>query len=932
MSKNLLWIGAGKAQEFDFDYTKYTKVIFVDPLLHIAAEEQIKDKEKFVTVQKAVTTRAVNTQQFKLFNNEEFSSFLEPGVLKEIYPNLHVEEILNVETIGIIDLIKEQRITGNENTLVLDLPCLSLDILNELKSKEILTLFQEIYVCAGKESLFINGSDIKTITETLNNAFYEFVSKSNSDLDICTHQFEFNPLLERVHVQKTEILDLQAQIKLVVDTHQELENEKEELKVLLTNSQVAFSEVQTELSARNEQAKHLQDEVENLQAREKADSNKAKELEANLKTANKTVEDYSKQVHDLNLNKESLEAQLLTLEDKLTVQIANTKQLESELQTQQDRAEYLQEETEKLQASKKATTHKIEVLESDLQTANNTVVDYAKQMTDLNLNLENLETKLRTAEGDLTGRIKAAEQLESELKIQQERGKQFQGKINELQASEKEKLDKIEVLEADLKTANKTVKLYSEQINNLNQNKESLEVQLSTAKSDLAARITTVGELENQLEVVQDECENLTKKIESLTGEIQAKTNSIAALETKLSSVSDNATVEIDTLAKDNEKLTSALAEEKARADKAHANEQSLKAVLSEQESHNKQTFEAYESELQELKTKLIKSEEKQKETHGWFASRKQQAEALTKELEALKRENALLASNNETALAVGELENKLTAMLNKQNEDSIEIANALGKHITRCHEEQKSNISSQFELRKLTAFSRIPISTNSYDIDSANLAELSSLVSQNTYDVIIEFGCGLSTVVSASTLQDKAGRGFNNGKYLEDKGNNSEIEKALPKHIVCFEQSSERLKETTGLLSIAGVEAYVDLCHAPMISVGHKDNAKGGELFYDCTEKLLELKRILNNRNANILVVINGPVLDDDNAKYWALPLVLDYFSQADITVFSNGTNSEQVSDLIPQWEDECERRQLTANVKKLKTPKGVTIITIQS
>ncbi|WP_150140283.1 MULTISPECIES: coiled-coil domain-containing protein [Gammaproteobacteria] len=863
MSKHLLWIGAGEAQQFDFDYTKYTKVIFVDPLLHIAAEEQIKDKEKFVTVQKAVTTRAVNTQLFKLFNNEEFSSFLEPGVLKEVYPNLHVEEILNVETIGIIDLIKEQRITGNENTLVLDLPCLSLDILNELKSKEILTLFQEIYVCAGKKSLFINGGDIKTITETLNNAFYEFVSKSNSDIDICTHQFEFNPLLERVHVQKTEILDLQAQIKLVVDTHQELENEKEELKVLLTNSQLAFSEVQSELSATNEKIKHLQDKVE----------------------------DYSKQVNDLNLNKESLESQLLISEEKLTAQTADTKQLQSKLQAQQKRTQYLQEETEKLQASKKTTSHKIEALESDLQTANNTVVDYAKQMTDLNLNIEILETELRTAEGDLAGRIKAAEQLESELKIQQEREKQLQGKINELQASEKEKLDKIEVLEADLKTANKTVKFYSEQINNLNQNEESLEVQLSTAKSELAA------------------------------------------LETKLSSVSDNATLEIDTLTKDNEKLTFALTEEKARADKAHASEQSLKATLSEQESRNKQTNQAYENELQELKTKLKESEEKQKETYGWFASRKQQAEALTEELEVLKRENALLASNNETALAVSELESKLTAMLNKQNEDSIEIANALGKHVTRCHEEQKSNIASQFELRKLTGFSRIPISTNSYDMDSANLAELSSLVSQNTYDVIIEFGCGLSTIVSASTLQDKADRGFNNGKYLEDKGNNSEIEKALPKHIVGFEQSSERLKETTGLLSNAGVEAYVDLCHAPLVSVAHTDSAKGGELFYDCTEKLLELKRILNNRHANILVVINGPFLDDDTkAKYWALPLVLDYFSQADITVFTNGTNSEQISDLIPQWEDECERRQLTANVKKLKTPKGVTIITIQS
>ena len=730
MSKHLLWIGAGTAQSFDFDYSEYSKVILVDPLLQVASQEQFSDEAKFVTVQKAVITETVSKQPFKLFNNEEFSSFLEPTGLKEIYPNLMIEEVLDVETVSIIELIKELQVTGSENSLFLDLPCLSLEILNELKSNDILPLFQQIYICAGKKPLFSSESDIKTITELLNNAFYQFVSEWNSDTDVCTHQFKFNSLLESVHIQKAEISDLKAQIKLVVNTHQDLESDKEELKTLLTNSQIAFNEAQAELHVANEKERNLQEIIENLRD------------------------------------------------------------------------------------------------------------------------------------------------------------------------SEKVYLDKIKIL-----------------------------------KSDLSAKVTTVERLESQLLEELSKSKQLTERIESLTAEIQVKSNSIASLETKLSSVSDNATVEIDTLTKDNEKLTFALAEEKARADKAHASEQSLKASLSEQELRNKQTSEAYENELQELKTKLKESEEKQKETYGWFASRKQQAEALTEELEVLKRENALLASNNETALAVSELESKLTAMLNKQNEDSIEIANALGKHVTRCHEEQKSNIASQFELRKLTGFSRIPISTNSYDMDSANLAELSSLVSQNTYDVIIEFGSGLSTVVLASTLQDKADRGFNNGKYLEDKGNNSEIEKALPKHIVGFEQSSERLKATTGLLSNAGVEAYVDLCHAPLISVAHTDNAKGGELFYDCTEKLLELKRILNNRHANILVVINGPFLDDDTkAKYWALPLVLDYFSQADITVFTNGTNSEQISDLIPQWEDECERRQLTANIKKLKTPKGVTIITIQS
>ena len=814
MSKHLLWIGAGAAQSFDFDYSEYPKVILVDPLLQVASQEQFSDEAKFVTVKKAVTTETISNQPFKLFNNEEFSSFLEPTGLKEIYPNLMIEEVLDVETVSIIELIKELQVTGSENSLFLDLPCLSLEILNELKSNDILSLFQQIYVCAGKKPLFSSESDINSITELLNNAFYQFVSEWNSDTDVCTHQFKFNPLLESVHIQKAEILDLKAQLKLVVNTHQDLESDKEELKTLLTNSQIAFNEVQAELNDTHERVLGLE-----------------------------------KQKNFLDNEKEMLQAEISQLNEIVLGQKLATDEMKSQLQSEQQKAKRLQDTIDNLHASEKVYLDKIKILETDLQSVGDKVDSKSKQVSDLRID------------------------------------------------------------------------------------KENLEAQLLQVESDLSAKVTTVERFESQLLEEQSKSEQLTERIESLTVEIQVKSNSIASLETKLSSVSDNATVEIDTLTKDNEKLTSLLAEEKARADKAHANEQSLKATLSEQESRNKQASEAYENELQELNTKLRKSEEKQKETYGWFASRKQQAEALSIELEVLKRENALLASNNETALAVSELESKLTAMLNKQNEDSIEIANALGKHVTRCHEEQKSNIASQFELRKLTGFSRIPISTNSYDMDSANLAELSSLVSQNAYDVIIEFGSGLSTVVSASTLQDKADRGFNNGKYLEDKGNNSEIEKALPKHIVGFEQSSERLKETTGLLSNAGVEAYVDLCHAPLISVAHTDNAKGGELFYDCTEKLLELKRILNNRRANILVVINGPFLDDDNkAKYWALPLVLDYFSQADITVFTNGTNSEQISDLIPQWEDECERRQLTANVKKLKTPKGVTIITIQS
>ncbi|MDK2762492.1 MAG: hypothetical protein KYX63_00675 [Alteromonas macleodii] len=787
MSRHLLWIGAGAAQTPDFDYTKYTKVILVDPLLQSESLEQLNNNEKFVSVVKGVTTESVGNQSFKLFNNEEFSSFLEPVGLKQIYPNLVQEEILDVETTSISQLIKEHQVTGYENTLFLDVPCLAEEILNELKTSNILRLFHEVYITAGKQPLYRNGGDINTITELLDGMFYQFVSGHGNDVDVRTYNFEFNPLLESVQLQKEENLDLQAQLKLVVNTHQELVSEKEELETLLSNSQLAFSEVQTELH-----------------------------------TVNETV-----------------------AEQKL----ANN-ELQSQLKTERDRSTILQQNIETLRANEEVNLNKLRVLESDLQAENKKLEDYVKQ------------------------------------------------------------------------------------VNELNSERQALKAQLVEAESDVIASKAAVKQLESQLHEEQSQSKQLTELVESLQVELQAKSNNISSLEAELSSVSNDATVRIDTLTKENEKLISSLGAEKVKADKAQANENDLRSTLVELQIRHKQDSDSYTNEIHELKTKLNESEKKYKETYGWFASRKQQAEALTVEVEALKRENSLLASNNETALAISQLENKLTSMLNKQSDESIEIANALGKHVTRCHEEQKSNISSQFELRKLSALSRLPISISSQDMDSSNLAELSSLVSHNVYDVIIEFGSGLSTVVSASVLQDKAGRGVNNDKLLRDESDSSYLENVLPKHIVSFEQSSERLQKTATLLADAGVEAYVDLCHTPMVSVPLTENSTGGELFYDCSEKLLELKRILSNRKANILAIVNGPQLnsDTDKEKYWALPLVLDYLSQCNITFFIDNTNVGQLNNLVKSWEGECMRRHLTANVEKIKTPNGVTMIAVQS
>jgi hypothetical protein len=53
---------------------------------------------------------------------------------------------------------------------------------------------------------------------------------------------------------------------------------------------------------------------------------------------------------------------------------------------------------------------------------------------------------------------------------------------------------------------------------------------------------------------------------------------------------------------------------------------------------------------------------------------------------------------------------------------------------------------------------------------------------------------------------------------------------------------------------------------------------------------------------------------------------------SQCNITFFIDNTNVGQLNNLVKSWEGECMRRHLTANVEKIKTPNGVTMIAVQS
>jgi hypothetical protein len=865
MSKFLLWIGAGSAQSLNFDYSEFSKVILVDPLLNISSLNFSADSEKFKLIEKGVTLSTHKEQPFYIFNNEEFSSFLEPTGLKKIYPSLAIDEITEVDTTTILAILRECNVTGNSNTLVLDIPCLSGDILEELKLKDNIHLFSTIFISAGKKALYKNSKNVQSVTELLNTAFYKHVKECIEDSEISTAQFDFDPKLQKIALFEKEVLDLNAQIKLVANTCQETEREKNDLKILLSNSQKAFSEVQTELQS------------------------KFKESEA-----------YSNQVRALNQEKDALKVQVKASEQKAKSLERNTVELQNQLKRQTDGVAQLEKDLESVKVSDEAKRDKIASLELAFQNSNEKATEYEKQVISLKNEKESFEARILKF-NEITEGLKAnVVELEDLVKRKTDKVAQLQ--------------DKLAALDLALVSVNENAETRANEAKALKDAKEKIESKLSETNNKFEELQEHADKLKKQFQTERDKVKQFEEENTSLKTTGEALKNKIATLDSNLKEQHENAERRIVEISTENDRLVSELQNEKAKASEMHGN---------------------HANELEEIKIKLKKSEEKQKETYEWFSSRKHQVEVLSVKIEALERENALLASKNETTLAVSELEKKLTTILNKQNDDSIEIANALGKHVTRCHEEQKSNLASQFELRKLPAFEGIPLSFSSYTMDAPNLAELASLISLNSYDVIVEFGSGLSTLTAASVLQEKINDRIKSSQSLLDNTNGkSGIERSLPRHIVSFEQSSDWLEKTSKLLSKVGLEDFVDLYHAPLVSVSNIENAPSNALFYDCSEKLLELKRIFIGRKVNLLLIVDGPELKEEslNSQFYGLPILLNYLPQCDITVFLNNTKLSEENDFLSLWENECRRRNLNVNIELIDTPKGITLFTIQS
>lgn len=181
-------------------------------------------------------------------------------------------------------------------------------------------------------------------------------------------------------------------------------------------------------------------------------------------------------------------------------------------------------------------------------------------------------------------------------------------------------------------------------------------------------------------------------------------------------------------------------------------------------------------------------------------------------------------------------------------------------------------------------------------------------------YDLVIEFGSGMSTVIVAKTLALIAER---NGSRQTQ--------------FVSFEHLDLYYEQTSAYVLQAGLEKAVQLTLAPLEEWQSTD----GQIYpyYSCQSTLTKLAKQRQAPRKRILVIVDGPPASTGpQARYPAGPLLMAHFPNAHIDFLMDDYIREDEKQVAQHWMADMEAMGLTGSSIEYKLEKDACLLTVYS
>lgn len=186
--------------------------------------------------------------------------------------------------------------------------------------------------------------------------------------------------------------------------------------------------------------------------------------------------------------------------------------------------------------------------------------------------------------------------------------------------------------------------------------------------------------------------------------------------------------------------------------------------------------------------------------------------------------------------------------------------------------------------------------------------------IRERHYDLIIEFGSGISTILLAKVLQ------------IQQRAAVSQPPSAggeLSRRICSFEHDPVYLRKTRDMLAARDLTSMVTLNHAPLLDW---PDDTGRYLHYDCDATLAALAKQLADAPKRVLVLVDGPPgATCANARYPAVPKIFKHFARHEIDVVLDDASRPEEKAVIQLWRAFWKQRSMRVTDSTVPSEKGL-------
>lgn len=268
-----------------------------------------------------------------------------------------------------------------------------------------------------------------------------------------------------------------------------------------------------------------------------------------------------------------------------------------------------------------------------------------------------------------------------------------------------------------------------------------------------------------------------------------------------------------------------------------------------------------------------------------------------------------------ESALNQQKLE--LDTQFKKQADDLIRARKFLDSTLKKEVANAAKQIESFIGLQSYLATGELPdinIERHNWPVSPDFALCLIELIECNDYDLIVEFGSGLSTSIIAKAITRKAAR-------WQDK---------KPVDFVSFDHLEHYYEQTHTRLEQAGLIHAVQLVLAPLQDWQALDG--NTQPYYSCQTTLAALGKKHAAAGQRILVIVDGPpAATGKHARYPAGPLMLEHFAGAHIDLLLDDYIREDEKEIAQRWQADIAAAGFSQTTTERRLEKDACLIRVQ-